>query len=83
MRRPLGLPYRSGDVGHRPEVGRKFVVADLRITLNPLFRKLGIERAVNPYPELYEAFFTIHAPGPGRSVPIAGGQTGTGFQADR
>lgn len=62
MRRLLECFYRIDEIKYGLPVAQKFQVTDLRITLNPLLRKLGVESAVNLYPELYEAFFTFVIP---------------------
>ena len=35
---------------------------EVRLTFNPLFRRLGIEWLANIYPELYESFFAFIFP---------------------
>ncbi len=62
LRRCLGVFYRLEDPDHTPDVARKFEQIDVRLTFNPLLRRLGIEWAANIYPELYEAFFAFILP---------------------
>ena len=55
-------PYNPGVLEHRPEVAEKFQKIEVRLTFNPLFRRLGIEWLANIYPELYESFWAFIFP---------------------
>lgn len=62
LRRLLGIFYRLEALEHRPKVAEKFQKIEVRLTFNPLLRKLGLECLANIYPELYESFFAFILP---------------------
>ena len=62
LRRLLGIFYRIEAPEHRPKVAEKFQKIEVRLTFNPLFRRLGIEWLANIYPEFYESFFVFILP---------------------
>lgn len=62
LRRLLDIFYRIEAPKHRPKVAEKFQKIEVRLTFNPLFRRLGIEWLANIYPEFYESFFCFILP---------------------
>ena len=62
LRRFLNIFYKIEALEHRPRVVEKFQKIEVRLTFNPLFRRLGIEWLANIYPELYESFFAFIFP---------------------